>query len=329
MRLTMESVSDLFRLIFCISAPFCWNGHAFIINYDASLYHPNNNTCTNKNTDTPKTEKFEESEDKGKFPYFLKVSSGTNAGRGVVFVKSQEQLDETIAEFKKAQPDPLLLVQQPILGRIIQGQFCYENGKCLAFFFTEMTEAEDLAGGATKMYLGAFSKSTWAKECSSQKVELDDAQWEAVTHIAVNVGKATKYHGFMDIEFLIPPPEQAQELTAAAYLLECNPRFSGDIHTTLSNPGFLDTYFDILYERVDEDQNPVVYSADTEITTRYKDFNPIKFYTTHPMQILGNRNWKIAAEMTFKGEKVKGAAPVTRPVENAFAGRGSVYKQYN
>merc|ERR1711957_823049 len=30
------------------------------------------------------------------------------------------------------------------------------------------------------------------------------------------------------------------------WLLECNPRFSGDIHTTLSNPGFLDLYFQVM-----------------------------------------------------------------------------------
>ena len=57
----------------------------------------------------------------------------------------------------------------------------------------------------------------------------------------------------IDIEFIIANDSNDHAEPGSVWLLECNPRFSGDIHTTLSNPGFLDLYFQVMNGDVDTD----------------------------------------------------------------------------
>lgn len=110
--------------------------------------------------------------------------------------------------------------------------------------FAKSVQADDLAGQGSK-YVNSQSED-YKRMHSHKKVELKDEQWEAVTKIFLQIGEATRYHGMIDIEFIVAGDGNDHATPGSVWLLECNPRFSGDIHTTLSNPGFLDLYFDLL-----------------------------------------------------------------------------------
>lgn len=59
-------------------------------------------------------------------------------------------------------------------------------------------QADDLAGMG-KGYVMSQTEE-YKQMYSHVKVELEDAQWEAVTRIFHQVGEAMKYHGMIDIE---------------------------------------------------------------------------------------------------------------------------------
>eukprot|EP00591_Stephanopyxis_turris_P014811 CAMPEP_0195538330 /NCGR_PEP_ID=MMETSP0794_2-20130614/49470_1 /TAXON_ID=515487 /ORGANISM="Stephanopyxis turris, Strain CCMP 815" /LENGTH=463 /DNA_ID=CAMNT_0040672301 /DNA_START=42 /DNA_END=1433 /DNA_ORIENTATION=- len=264
------------------------------------------NFCLKGNIPTPKTEKLEDWEKAKSFPFFLKISSGTNGGRGVWFIKSQEQLDATIAEdgMKETleEKNAILLAQQPTLGRIICSEVIYKHGVPRGFFFAESVQADDLAGVGNK-YIKSSEKS---EGHSHIKVELSDEQWEAVTEIFVNVGKATGYHGMIDIEFIVADKGNANAKEGSIWLLECNPRFSGDIHTTLSNPGFLDLYFDLINDRIDDDAPVINFSRGVDMKANFSQWNPTNFFVQNPKQVVHVRNWsKDATTAVVKGKKLQ------------------------
>lgn len=128
---------------------------------------------------------------------------------------------------------------------------------------------------------------------SHNKVELEDAQWEAVTKIFLQIGQATKYHGMIDIEFIVAGNKNAHAEPGSVWLLECNPRFSGDIHTTLSNPGFMDLYFDVLNEDIPADAVCGNYSVGVDMKSKFGSFFPTNFYVEHPLKVLSLRHWNI------------------------------------
>ena len=117
--------------------------------------------------------------------------------------------------------------------------------------FAKSVAADDLAGQGAK-YVNSQSED-YKQMHSHKKVELEDAQWEAVTKIFLQIGQATRYHGMIDLEFIVSGEGNAHAPPGSVWLLECNPRFSGDIHTTLSNPGFMDLYFDVLSDNIPPD----------------------------------------------------------------------------
>mmetsp|Transcript_11056 Transcript_11056/g.12765 ORF Transcript_11056/g.12765 Transcript_11056/m.12765 type:complete len:172 (+) Transcript_11056:543-1058(+) len=120
---------------------------------------------------------------------------------------------------------------------------------------------------------------------SDIKVELTDKQWDELHKTFTKIGNRTLYHGMMDIEFIVNPTE-------GLFLLECNPRFSGGLHTTLSNAGFLDLYFDVATNRNKNSSNTCGnYSAGVDLNARLGDFNPTGFFLKHPLKVLSLRHW--------------------------------------
>ena len=68
-------------------------------------------------------------------------------------------------------------------------------------------------------------------------------------------------------------PPAASPPQGSIWLLEMNPRFSGDIHTTLSNPGFLDLYFDVVFDRADVTAPVINFTQGTEMKA---DFGQVR-----------------------------------------------------
>jgi hypothetical protein len=173
-------------------------------------------------------------------------------------------------------------------------QIIYENGRPVGFFAAKSVQAEDLAGLGIRY---VFSQSKEVKEMSSHvKVNLSQDQWDSIYQILEQVGTATSYHGMIDIEFIVAGPESTD-----VWLLECNPRFSGDIHTTLSNPGFLDLYFDVVYGRVDKCNKFTCgnYSRGVEMKAKFGQFSPSQFYIQHPLKVLSVRHWRVGNSHTY------------------------------
>ncbi|GMI28781.1 hypothetical protein TeGR_g12908, partial [Tetraparma gracilis] len=262
--------------------------------------------CVNHDIPTPKTVKLDPASPPA-FPFFLKVSSGTNGGRGVWLCRDQKALDSALAVKSNKEPGTLLLAQTPEFGKLVCAQVVYDHGTVLGFFFAQTTNPTDLAGVGNK-YMFSFLQSSAL--VSHVKVELTDAQWDAVTSIFKNIGAATDYHGMIDIEFIIAGADAS--VPGAVYLLEMNPRFSGDIHTALSNPGFLDLYFDVIFDRGDHKVQVVNFAKGVEMNAKIRDFNPTRFYVVHPRMFLNLRNWN-------KDIMIKGRTTPTAPLPDAGA----------
>jgi hypothetical protein len=82
------------------------------------------NFCMDNGIPTPTTKKLDEAKADGlEFPFFLKVSSGTNGGRGVWLIKDQTQLDSVMKEKVNVQctndPENSHLAQSPTFGTIV------------------------------------------------------------------------------------------------------------------------------------------------------------------------------------------------------------------
>ena len=90
---------------------------------------------------TPATDVYDHSlpVDEQPFPFFLKVASGTNAGRGVWHVTNPDELREALEskEIKWRTEDNMLLVQTPTYGDIICAEVIYNHGTPLGFFFAQ------------------------------------------------------------------------------------------------------------------------------------------------------------------------------------------------
>ena len=276
--------------------------------------------CVQHGIPTPETKLLSEAKKEGlEFPFFLKISSGTNGGRGVWLVRDQDAFDKAMAEnINKecaADPENLHLTQAPTFGRIICSEVVYSHGKPLGFWFAESTSADDLAGVGVKYMCGCCTAKKG--EVSHIGVTLTDEQWEAVTKIFHDVGKATSYHGMIDIEFIVASPNQSAE-EGSIWLLEMNPRFSGDIHTTLSNPGFLDLYFDVVFDRADVDAPVINFTQGTEMKADFGQWSPATFYTKNPRVLVHLRGWKSMGDVAIKGKSVKN--------DRTVATRASMFK---
>jgi len=242
---------------------------------------------------TPKTVKYDTElkiEDQP-YPFFLKVASGTNAGRGVWHCTNTKELEEALQtkEVKYRGDDNLLLVQTPTYGDIVCAEVIYNHGKPLGFFFAQSVNAEDLAGMGSS-YVNS-QDAEYKQKHSHQKVILTDEQWESVTKIFHQLGKETKYHGMIDIEFIIAGDNNPQAEPGSLWLLECNPRFSGDIHTTLSNPGFLDLYFQVMNGTIPDTMGCGNYSVGVDMKSTFGNYYPTQFYVSNPLNVLSIRHW--------------------------------------
>ena len=236
----------------------------------------------------------------------------------------------------------LHLVQTPTFGTIICAEVVYDHGKPLGFWFSPSVAADDLAG-VGKSYI--FSCCKKEGQASHVGVNLNDEQWEvrldeersdsstsptsvtnsfplvasllvprsslhsfqAVTDIFHKVGAGANYHGMTDIEFIIAGPDNVNAEEGSVWLLEMNPRFSGAIHTTLSNPGFLDLYFAVLLGTADRDAPIINFCTDTEMMADFKAFSPSSFYASNPRVVLHCRNWGLFSDVPIrqKGDKMK------------------------
>jgi carbamoylphosphate synthase large subunit len=257
------------------------------------------NMCKELNTCTPDTTLFdpdnipiseEQNNNNQHYPFFLKVASGTNAGRGVWHCKDDDDLKEALnqKEVTKHKKDVVLIEQKPVSGDIITAQIVFDNGTPVGSFFCQSVQSENLAGMGANW---VNSQRDDIKDMVSDiKVELTDKQSEVLNEIFTKIGNKTSYHGMMDIEFTVNPIE-------GICLLEYNPRFSGGLHTTLSNHKFLDLYFDVVNnknrnnnnsERKTLNEAPVCgnYSAGVEMKAKLGDFDPTGFYLKHPLQVL-------------------------------------------
>jgi len=265
--------------------------------------------CQRLDIFTPATELFDQTSEalKKEYPFFLKLASGTNAGRGVWHIKNSADLEEALRakEIKKQGKDGLLLKQTPVSGDIVTAQIIFEEGAPVGFFFCQSVQSEDLAGMGENWIK---SQSSEVRELVSDvKVELADPQWDYLHDVFKKIGSYTKYHGMMDIEFIINSAE-------GICLLECNPRFSGGLHTTLSNPGFLDLYFDVVTEQDKESRHlkssnhdgietTVVcgnYSKSVTLKARIGDFDPTGFYLMHPLKVLSLRHWSVDNHHSYR-----------------------------
>jgi len=276
---------------------------------------------------TPHTELFDRSVEATpaghQYPFFLKVASGTNAGRGVWHCKNDDDLKEALkAKEITKNKDVLLLKQTPVSGDIITAQIVFEKGNPVGFFFCQSVQSENLAGMGDNWI---NSQSDEIRDMVSDiKVELTDAQWEELHKTFIKIGNKTMYHGMMDIEFIVNP-------TKGICLLECNPRFSGGLHTTLSNPGFLDLYFDVVNntkkkkknnnnnntnntttdditstseenQQLESKADAVCgnYSVGVDLKARLGDFDPTRFYMKHALKVLSLRHWFTDSHITYR-----------------------------
>jgi len=260
------------------------------------------------------------------YPFFLKVSSGTNAGRGVWHCKNAVGLKEALQskEITKRDDDDIVLIKQkPVSGDIITAQIIFRYGTPVGFFFCQSVQSEDLQG------MGA----NWVKSqrddvkdlVSDIKVELTDKQWEELHKTFTKIGNRTLYHGMMDIEFIVNPTE-------GLFLLECNPRFSGGLHTTLSNAGFLDLYFDVVDNKNDsnQDNSPICgnYSAGVDLKARLGDFDPTGFYLKHPLKVLSLRHWSTDDHHTYRPQPQPLPLPSSTPLSSSPSLKNKISKMY-
>ena len=74
------------------------------------------NLMKKHNIATPPTELFDATKEEQQYPFFLKVASGTNAGRGVWHCKNDEDLKMALKTKEASANDALLLRQTPIYG---------------------------------------------------------------------------------------------------------------------------------------------------------------------------------------------------------------------
>jgi hypothetical protein len=251
---------------------------------------------TEFNIPTPKTIKYDSEikiEDQT-YPFFFKVSSGTNGGRGVWHCTEPKDLEEALqskeVKHRDGGDDNLLLVQTPTYGDIVCSEVIYNHGKPLGFFFAQSVNAGDLAGMGSS-YVNS-QDDEYKQKHSHQKVTLSDDQWESVTKIFHQLGQETKYHGMIDIEFIIAKGDKnPHAIEDSIWLLECNPRFSGDIHTTLSNPGFLDLYFQVMNGTIPVDMGCGNYSVGVDMKSTFGNYYPTQFYVSNPLNVLSIRHW--------------------------------------
>lgn len=235
------------------------------------------------------------------YPFFLKIASGTNAGRGVWLCKNENDLQEALETPEmKNNDDVLLIKQKPVSGDIICGQAIYDHGKPRGYFFTKSVQSDNLAG-MSENYIR--SQSAAVKDIVSHvKVELTDSQWDTIHNTFTAIGNETKYNGMIDIEFIVSPTE-------GLCLLECNPRFSGALHTTLSNVGFLDLYFDALMNYDADDVRKVKtdmcgnYSAGVEMQARVGNFSPAAYYAKDPLRVLSLRQWNLTNPIPYSNDQ--------------------------
>ncbi|KAG7349491.1 ATP-grasp domain containing protein [Nitzschia inconspicua] len=250
------------------------------------------------NIATPSTELFDKEKEQ-QYPFFLKVASGTNGGRGVWYCRNDDDLRDALKSKEANSKAALLLRQTPIYGDIICAQVIYKHGKPVGFFFAKSIKADDLSG-IGKNYV--FSRSKSVRDMNSHvKVELSEDQWNDVSMIFEQIGKATDYHGMIDIEFIVAGPSNSIAERGSIWLLECNPRFSGGIHTTLSNPGFLDLYFDVVNGNLDTQECTVCgnYSRGVDMRATFGQFKPTNFYMEHPFKVLCVRHWQVNNSHTY------------------------------
>lgn len=107
------------------------------------------NFCTKHNIVTPITEKFDPSLERQAYPFFLKVASGTNAGRGVWHCKNDDDLKDALKDKETRGNNVLLLRQTPTYGEVICAEVLYSHGFPIGFFFAKSVQADDLAGMGT------------------------------------------------------------------------------------------------------------------------------------------------------------------------------------
>jgi len=286
-------------------SPLC----KFAVTPNASLYEMLEDKwetykfCRDYGIPTPHTEKFDVHK-KQCYPFFLKIASGTNAGRGVWHCENDKDLLEAVYEAQESHDwdEMTLLVQQPTYGEIICAEVLYEQGCPVGHFFAKSVRANDLSGMGKNYILSQTSENK--NRPSHVKVELADYQWKAIRKIFAKIGMATGYHGMIDIEFIVAGPDNAHAVPGSVWLLECNPRFSGKIHTNLSNPAFLGKYFDIVRgvdskqcsgERRERRSSACRdYSSGVELKAEFGNFNPAGFYARHPLKVLCLRAWTIS-----------------------------------
>ena len=262
------------------------------------------NMCKELNICTPDTTLFEQNNNNQHYPFFLKVASGTNAGRGVWHCKHDDDLKMALnqKEITRRKKDVVLIQQKPVSGDIITAQIIFDNGTPVGSFFCQSVQSENLAGMGANW---VNSQRADIKDMVSDiKVKLTDKQSEVLSEIFTRIGNKTSYHGMMDIEFIVNPID-------GIFLLECNPRFSGGLHTTLSNHKFLDLYFDVVNKKNRNNNNsekktlneaPICgnYSAGVEMKARLGDFDPTGFYLKNPLEVLSLRHWFTENHITYR-----------------------------
>ena len=91
----------------------------------------------------------------------------------------------------------------------------------------------------------------------------------------------------IDIEFIIAGDNNPQAEPGSLWLLECNPRFSGDIHTTLSNPGFLDLYFQVMNGTIPDTMGCGNYSVGVDMKSTFGNYYPtqVRGYCTNKKKL--------------------------------------------
>jgi hypothetical protein len=91
----------------------------------------------------------------------------------------------------------------------------------------------------------------------------------------------------IDIEFIIAGDNNPQAEPGSLWLLECNPRFSGDIHTTLSNPGFLDLYFQVMNGTIPDTMGCGNYSVGVDMKSTFGNYYPtqVRVYYTNKKKL--------------------------------------------
>uniref|UniRef100_A0A7S1BBZ9 ATP-grasp domain-containing protein n=1 Tax=Corethron hystrix TaxID=216773 RepID=A0A7S1BBZ9_9STRA len=231
--------------------------------------------CRRHAIPTPHTELLDLEGPPPEFPCFLKIASGTSGGRGVWRVQGAQEMRGILRRLPRKK---ILLTQCPAAGRVIVAQVIYDCGRVTAFFFARSVNPADLAGTA-KNFLRPRRHS--ASAVSHERAELKEDEWQAVTHIIGVLGTASGYHGMLDVEFILGPK---------VLLLEVNPRFSGAVHASLSHPGFLDAYFDLVHGEAEG--NVRNFSRGVEMRARFLSFQPVPFFARNWRQVVHLRDWE-------------------------------------